>query len=126
LWARITRSEGAVTDNPHFVPTLDEIAANPARADVLSVEVVKRLLIRHAAVGELLLGRLIAAPTVEPKPNGTDRFLDAGEVGAMIGKSKSWVEKKTEALPKRKKVGGKGMWSEREIQTWMKHRETWD
>jgi predicted DNA-binding transcriptional regulator AlpA len=114
-----------VTD-PHAIPTLDEIAANPAKADMLPVDVVKRLLVRHAITGEVLLARLIAAPSAEPKPNGTDRFLGAGEVGAMIGKSKSWVEKNTEMLPKRRKVGGEGKWSECELLAWMKNREMWD
>jgi predicted DNA-binding transcriptional regulator AlpA len=108
------------------LPTLDELDVDPSKLDALSVETVKRLLVRHAAVGELLLARLITEPTAEPKANGGDRFLDAAEVGLMIGKSRSWVEKNRVALPKRRKVGGEGKWSEREIQAWMKHREAWD
>jgi predicted DNA-binding transcriptional regulator AlpA len=44
----------------------------------------------------------------------------------ISGTEPAWVEKNTEALPKRRKVGGEGKWSEHEIQQWMKHRESWD
>jgi len=108
------------------LPSLDELAADPSKVNVLAVEVVKQLLVRHATLGEVLLARLIAVPTPERKPDGTDRFLDASAVGAMIGKSRSWVEKHPEVLPKRRRVGGEGKWSEREIQQWMKYRETWE
>ena len=110
----------------HPLPTLDELAMDPAKAEALSGNVVKHLLVKHAKVGEVLLTRLIAEPSAQSQTNGLDRFLDAREVGEVIGKSRSWVEKNTKSLPKRRKVGAAGMWSEREIQTWIKHREPWD
>jgi predicted DNA-binding transcriptional regulator AlpA len=113
-----------VKDDLRVVPTLDELATDPAKAVMLTPEVAKALLVKVAGLHVVLL---ISALTTTPTPsaNGTDRFLDAADVGAMIGKSKSWVEKNTESLPKRRKVGGEGKWSEREIQAWMRHRETW-
>jgi predicted DNA-binding transcriptional regulator AlpA len=65
-----------------------------------------------------------ARAAANPDGHG-DRFLNGDEVAAIIGKSRSWVEKNTDALPCRRKVGGEGLWSEREIQRWMKHREPW-
>jgi predicted DNA-binding transcriptional regulator AlpA len=103
---------------------IDDLARDPARAADLPPDVAKALLVKIAGLHAMLL---TSAMTTTPAPttNG-DRFLDAAEVGAMIGKSQSWIEKNTDALPKRKKVGGEGMWSEREIQAWMRHRATWD
>jgi predicted DNA-binding transcriptional regulator AlpA len=120
------RATGTIVNALPVVPTLDEIAAGPAKVDALPIKVVKQLLVRNRTVGDLLLARLISEPSVEPKLNGADRFLNAAQVGAMIGKSRSWVEKNIAELPPRRKVGGEGMWSEREIQTWMKHREPWE
>jgi predicted DNA-binding transcriptional regulator AlpA len=112
------------------VPSLDELALHPEQAAELSVDVVLSLHARAVRALMALEAPLLAVRAngraASSEPNAGDRFLDAVQVGAMIGKSKSWVEKNTEALPKRRKVGGEGMWSEREIQTWMKHRETWD
>jgi predicted DNA-binding transcriptional regulator AlpA len=119
-----------VKDNLRTMPTLDEL--DPSKAAALPIEIIEALLVKHALVGNVLLAALVSAHANDtPSPmntgaNGSDRFLDVGEVGTMIGKSRSWVEKNTEALPKRRKVGGEGKWSEREIQQWMKHRETWD
>ena len=110
------------------MPTLDDVARDPSMATALPLEVVEQLLVKHNAAGQALLARLLAARAQNGAParNETDRFLDAGQVGAMIGKSKSWIEKNPEGLPKRLKVGGEAKWSERELQAWMKRREPWD
>lgn len=110
----------------HMIPSLDELATNPARATDLPPEVTRALFVRVTTLHGALLASLLGVPMQAPSQNGGDRFLDAAEVGVMIGKSRSWVEKNTEALPKRRKVGGEGKWSEREIQQWMRHRELWD
>ena len=111
--------------DPRSIPSLDELAADPEKVDALPVDVVKRLLVKHATVGAALSGRLLGVAEREPYTNGPDRFLDAEHVGTMIGKSRSWVEHHLKELPPRRKVGGEGVWSEREIQIWMRHREPW-
>ena len=107
-------------------PTLDDLAADPAKAMSLPVEVARALLPKVASLHEVLLVSALAPHAAAPRANPGDRFIDADEVGDMIGKSKSWVEKNTAVLPKRKRVGGEGKWSEREIQQWMRYREPWD
>jgi predicted DNA-binding transcriptional regulator AlpA len=108
-------------------PSFEDLLANPSRAAELPAAAARELFVRLAAVQAALTTALLPAQSPEQSSswNG-DRFLDATEVGAIIGKSKSWVEKNTGSLPARRKVGGEGKWSEREIQTWMKHREPWD
>jgi predicted DNA-binding transcriptional regulator AlpA len=113
----------------HALPTLDDLAAHPERAAELPPETVAALHYRAVRVLMALEAPLLArSGRVDraAEPNGSDRFLDAEQVGVLIGKSKSWVEKHPEELPKRRRVGGEGKWSEREIQQWMKHRETWE
>jgi predicted DNA-binding transcriptional regulator AlpA len=114
-----------VKDDLYTVPTLDELAADPVRVATLPTDTAKVLLAKVAGLHALLLTSAMAAPP-SSSINAADRFLNASEVGAMIGKSVSWVEKHVDELPKRRRVGGEGVWSEREVQAWMRRRETWD
>ena len=111
--------------NVRGLPSLDELAAHPERVTDLPPEVVKRLLVRHAAVGELLLARLIETLVIEPK-NGADRFLDAADVATIIGKSISWIDHNLDELPAPRRLGGERKWSERELLRWMQNRPRWD
>jgi predicted DNA-binding transcriptional regulator AlpA len=113
-----------VKDALQTVPTLDELAADPAKAMKLPIEVAKALLVKVAGLQAALLTSALTS-ALTPTTSSIDRFLDTGEVAAMIGKSRSWVEKNTAELPRRRKVGGEGKWSERDVQQWMKHREFW-
>src|SRR5262245_46816353 len=90
--------EGSV-NNLRALPTLSELIEDPARASELPPDVAKALLVKVAGLEVVLLTSAVAAPS-QPNANGGDRFLDPREVGAIIGKSKSWVEKNTEELPK--------------------------
>jgi predicted DNA-binding transcriptional regulator AlpA len=107
------------------LPTVAELIADPTKAESMPPSEAGLLFVKVQNLAAVLLARMVDGGRGTPEHNGGDRFLDAAAVGAMIGKSRSWVEKHPENLPKRRKVGGEGMWSEREIQTWMKHRETW-
>ncbi len=107
-------------DDLRVVPTLDELAADPAKAAELPVEVVKQLVVKHAAVGEVLLARLIMA---EPKPNGGDpggeQLVGPAEVGEMIGRGKSWVEHHLDELPPRRSLLGAPVWLKRDVERWI-------
>jgi predicted DNA-binding transcriptional regulator AlpA len=117
----------SANSRPGLLPTLDELVADPAKASALPRDAIQALFVRVNQLNGLLLGCLLAASAQpESSSNAGDRFLDAYQVGAIIGKSRSWVEKNTDALPKRRRVGGEGKWSEREIQRWMQYRENWD
>jgi predicted DNA-binding transcriptional regulator AlpA len=108
-------------------PEIHELLENPSRVAELPPEAARILFVRLAALQAALTVAILPASASEKSrsQNGGDRFLDATEVGVVIGKSRSWIEKNTDVLPKRKKVGGEGKWSEREIQMWMRHREAW-
>jgi len=107
-------------------PDVRELLDEPSRVAELPPEAARTLFVRVAALQAALTAAMLPPLSLEKPAQNGDRFLDATEVGAMIGKSKSWVEKNTAELPPRRKVGGEGKWSEREIQTWMKHRDAWD
>ena len=108
--------------DPRAVPTLDELEGDPEKAATLGADTIEALLVRCLALQTRLFARLIALPAAE---NGaSDRFLDVDQVAAAIAKSKTWIEHNTKDLPPRRKVGGEKLWSERELQAWMKHRPT--
>lgn len=113
------------------MPGLDELAVHPERAAELIPEVAQALLsrcfaeiTRLAALRDVLIITAFANGAV---PRDTsDRLLDKDAVAAKIGKSRSWVEKNATDLPSRRRVGGEGLWSERELEVWIKHRPRWD
>jgi hypothetical protein len=70
-------------------PSFEDLLANPSRAVELPAAAARELFVRLAAVQAALTTALL--PAQSPSWNG-DRFLDAAEVGARIGKSRSWVE----------------------------------
>lgn len=84
-----------MASSPHKIApaavTLDDIARDPARASALPADAVEALLIEHAAVGPLLLGRLLAlrgSSRSEPAP---PRYIDAKTVAERWGVPESWV-----------------------------------
>jgi hypothetical protein len=86
------------------VPSLDELAAHPEMVAELSAETAAALYSKVRHTEAALLARLLLERPTPATGNGADRFLDAAAVGVMIGKSRSWVEKHPEDLPKRRKV----------------------
>jgi len=108
-----------------LMPTLDELAADLSKAAALPPDAASKLLVIVAGLHAALQVAATIPPLSLPHSDA-DRFLDAAEVSAMIGKSVSWIEKNTAELPKRRRVGGEGKWSRRELIRWMKHRPAWD
>jgi predicted DNA-binding transcriptional regulator AlpA len=108
------------------MPEIEELLENPSRVADLPPEAARTLFVRLAALQAALTVAVLPAPAAARSPlqNG-DRFLDAEEVGAMIGKSRSWVEHNVEELPEPRRVGGERRWSEREIQHWMQACPGW-
>lgn len=76
------------------VPGLDELAAHPDRVATLHRDEVQRLLIRHATVGTVLLGRLLAyerdAPRAAAAPAGPN--LEAHEAATYLRIKKSRLD----------------------------------
>jgi predicted DNA-binding transcriptional regulator AlpA len=106
-------------------PSFEDLLANPSRAAELPAAAARELFVRLAAVQAALTTALLPAQSPEKSSENGDRFLDAAEVGVRIGKSRSWVEHHVEELPERRRVGGEGRWSERELERWMASRPRW-
>lgn len=108
------------------MPAIEELLENPSRVADLPAEAARLLFVRLAALQAALTVAVLPATTPDrsPSQNG-DRFLDAEEVGALVGKSRSWIEHHVDELPERRRVGGEGRWSEREIRRWMEHCPRW-
>jgi hypothetical protein len=99
---------------------LDELAADLAKVATLPLETVKQLVVKHAAVGEVLLARLIMA---EPKPNrdsAGEMVVGTAEVAEMIGRGKSWVEHHLDDLPPRRSLLGSPVWLKRDVERWIR------
>lgn len=112
--------------SPRSVPTLDELAAHPERATELPAGVARQLYVQVAALKAALAATLLASPVAAPvRPPHGDRFVGPAEVAVKIGKSRSWVEKHAAELPPRRRVGGEGLWSERELEAWIRARPRW-
>jgi hypothetical protein len=76
------------------LPDLDELAAHPDRVAVLNRDEVQRLLIRHATVATVLLGRLLAcerdAPRAVVPPAGPN--LEGPEAATYLRIKKSRLD----------------------------------
>jgi predicted DNA-binding transcriptional regulator AlpA len=109
----------------NIAPTFEDLLADPSRVHELPLAAARTLFVRLAALQATLTTAILPVTPIEKRTSTTDKFLDAAEVGAMIGKSRSWVEHHVGDLPERRRVGGEGRWSEREIQHWMQNCPTW-
>jgi predicted DNA-binding transcriptional regulator AlpA len=106
-------------------PEIHELLENPSRVAELPPEAARTLFVRVAALQAALTTTLLPTLSLEKAAQNGDRFLDATEVGTMIGKSRSWVEHNLDKLPQRRRVGGEGRWSQREILRWMQNAPRW-
>jgi excisionase family DNA binding protein len=74
------------------VPSLDDLAAHPERVATLPADAVEKLLVKHALLGGVLLGRLLAAqrPVAAEAPDKR-RLLDAAAVAERLHVPETWV-----------------------------------
>jgi predicted DNA-binding transcriptional regulator AlpA len=107
------------------IPEFHDLLEDPSRVAELPEEAARTLFVRVAALQAALTAALLPAPSSNKQRQDGDRFLDAAEVATVIGKSRSWVEHNVDILPERRRVGGEGRWSEREIQRWMQNAPRW-
>lgn len=78
------------------IPTLDAIAADPARAAGLPAEARQVLMLRALAA----LAALATLPACQPAPAPeTDRLLDAREAAARLGMTPDWLYRRAPRLP---------------------------
>jgi len=109
------------------VARLDDLAREPARARDLSLEDLCALYTQAATVHAILIAALHTHQQIHvPAARAGDRLLGPQEVADRIGKSRSWVQKHAADLPPRRRIGGEGLWSERELDAWLRTRPPWD
>lgn len=98
------------------VPTLDEIAAEPTRADALPREAALVLATRCAAALAAL--QIVAMRPAPPLPDD-DELLDMDNAVKVAGVSRAWWEKNYKhELPPTRYVGRLPRWSRRDLRRW--------
>jgi predicted DNA-binding transcriptional regulator AlpA len=105
-----------------------ELLERPEKALGLPPDVAAPLFVQVSALAAAL-STAAARPAALPVPlreRAGDRLLGPDDVSARIGKSRSWVEKHPGELPPRRRVGGEALWSEREIEAWIRNLPRWD
>jgi hypothetical protein len=83
------------------IPTLEEVAAEPAKAVGLPLEALTALAARHAAVGTILATQLAVSllrPTT-PAHAAPDRLLTPSEAAALLKVDEGWLRRRARRLP---------------------------
>lgn len=123
-WARGWR---AVNAPLRLIPNFAELLDDPIRAAELPADAARLLLVRVAALQAALSAALMPpSSAATASASHGDRLLGVADVAVKVGKSRSWVEKHVDELPPRRRVGGEGLWSERELEAWIRTRPRWD
>jgi len=105
------------------VPSLDEIARNPACADGLQPETLAKLLAQIAAAQSVVAARLVAATIVNG--NGTvpveaDEMLTVAEAAKVLRKTARWIWRRKKTLPFVRQINRRSMLvSKRELMKWI-------
>jgi predicted DNA-binding transcriptional regulator AlpA len=99
------------------VPTLDELASEPARAASLSAEARSRLLVQIAAILTVL-----GTPLPESSPQVNDRLLKVDEAGARLGVSVDFMYRHAAKLPFAVRQGRSLRFSEQGIERYIRQR----
>jgi len=84
------------------VPTLDELAIDPARASSLPAGALQGLLCRCATVQTILLGALMTASASMPGTKNVpakDALLDVTEAAKRLATSTDWLYRHAARLP---------------------------
>ncbi|MFI5396595.1 MAG: helix-turn-helix transcriptional regulator [Candidatus Binatia bacterium] len=84
---------------PVIVPTLDELAADPARASVLPVHVAEALLTKGLVVLGALWGRCLTARAATDVSVEPDRLLDVRAAAERLSVSRDWLYHHARELP---------------------------
>ena len=108
------------------IPTLDEVAADPQRAQNLPPDVSQAL--TWKCLTALTALHVCALASGSRRPANTmaceagERLLTVSDVAARIVMSVSWVEKHTADLPARVSVVGNPRWRKSDVDRWIKNR----
>ena len=106
------------------VPTLDELAADPAKAKGLPSEMIMALITRCLTLHEHLLLRLIVGRRADGHCGGEeDRLLDVKEAAARLSVTVDWLYRHAGALPFTVRTGRKLRFSSAGIVRFISERQ---
>jgi hypothetical protein len=104
------------------LPTLDEVAQRPERAAQLPSEMLKALLVKHAAVGTVLLGALLAAGE-NGKPPAPDVWLDVETAAKRLATTEDRLYRHARQLPFTVRQGRSVRFSSAGIERYIRSRQ---
>jgi hypothetical protein len=109
---------------PAAVPTLAELAVDPARAAGLPPAVLQALLCQCATVQTVLLGTLVAAGTTagQTVPDAPDSLLDVAAAAERLSTSTDWLYRHARQLPFTIHNGRQLRFSARGIERYIRER----
>lgn len=106
------------------LPTIDEVASDPARAQGLAPEVRQALTLRALAA---LAALAVTSGTTGPPPaaeDGEDRLLDVDEAAARLGVSSDWLYRRAARLPFTVRLGRTLRFSVRGLDRFIRTRQS--
>ena len=104
------------------IPTLDDIACDPVRAQNLSRSQLTALLLRATVAQSAIAAALLNADaTARDEP--PDQTLNADEIARAVGQSRRWVFRHAQDLPFVVRTGRKSLVGSRAgLNRWLKAR----
>ncbi len=88
------------------VPSLDELAADPAKTRELPLHVVEELQVKCVTIMSMLMARQLVARATQATPTELpDTLLDANAAATRLGVSQDWVYRHAPKLPFTVRVG---------------------
>lgn len=103
---------------PETIPSLDALAAEPARVATLTRDIRQTLIQKCAALC------LTLADGAQTPVAAADRLLGAAEAAIRMGKTVGWMKTQGRSLPFARKVGRSWGWVESGIAPYLR-RERW-
>jgi hypothetical protein len=94
------------------VPTLDELARDPARAVGLPIEALAGLLAKHAAAGSALGAALLLSNSRNPQirtPDPDDEMLEPDEAATLLHRKPRWIYRNEHRLPFVRRISAKSV-----------------
>jgi helix-turn-helix protein len=105
------------------LPTLDDIARDPAQTCALSPKMRSELIVRASAIIALLAAPMIAEPSSPPAPEPDDTMLTVEEAAKLIRRDRRWIWRHKKTLPFVKQISGKSLLvSKRGLERWLASR----
>lgn len=105
----------------NVVPTLDQLAADPARAQGLPRAVLMALSVKIATLHMVVADALIVAPDLAGA--GEDRLLTVPQIADRMGRKRSYVHAHADEWPFTLRPAGRLRFSLRGFQAWVAEQD---